>query len=219
MILNGFADHYLTDAFASGHVRTPRLQIKEWAARRLSGLFKGTRSDLLAVVLHDIESRDLKTGREQGLAVENSRGDVWLTRGDQYLRVDLDERDPVFALPLAAVKASFKDLLMAWQTGVVSGGEFPALEYVPFSTDISLAEKLTPEYQRMSQGELFRSLADALPSLISWLFSKSDFSKMQRDLPSIFASFRRAIAKDLNDHPEFRQRMPGRYVQAFLETE
>jgi hypothetical protein len=32
-----FADHYLTDSFSAGHVRTPRITIKEWYGRQFPG--------------------------------------------------------------------------------------------------------------------------------------------------------------------------------------
>lgn len=64
-----FADHFLSDRFASGHMRTPRKALSTTLPVSLVG-------SLLANYMHDEESL-------AGLHVHNRRGDHWIAFGDQ----------------------------------------------------------------------------------------------------------------------------------------
>jgi hypothetical protein len=69
--LEAGAGHYLTDAFSSGHVRTPRKELNDlWTPSALSGL--------LAYYMHHEEG-------ERGVWVKNDKGQVWQTFGDGSL--------------------------------------------------------------------------------------------------------------------------------------
>lgn len=175
---NAFADHFLTDAFASGHIRVPRLQIKEWARENLRGPLRASRGDLLTMYLHDFESRNLRTRKEEGLRVQNSWGDVWQTRGDGSLFLLVDPKDLSIALPRAAVAESLREVLLAWQTGVVPAGIFSATHYVPFSYDKSLLEKLSPNYQQVRRNrDIAHLIFYSLPMMDKFLFRTGDFTK------------------------------------------
>jgi hypothetical protein len=63
--LTAFGCHFLTDAFASGHMRTPVAQL-------------GARGALASKMMHDLDNG-------YGLLVENSRGQRWRAFGDEYL--------------------------------------------------------------------------------------------------------------------------------------
>jgi hypothetical protein len=63
--LTAFGCHFLTDAFASGHMRTPVAQL-------------GPRGALASKIMHDFDNR-------YGLLVENARGQRWRAFGDEYL--------------------------------------------------------------------------------------------------------------------------------------
>lgn len=90
---NAFADHFLTDAFAAGHIRVPRAEIRNWAeARGLGDKIAGALSKLL----HDQDGHidleslhgpvDENDGRpEDGLLVQDSTGTSWSTRCDGQL--------------------------------------------------------------------------------------------------------------------------------------
>ena len=158
LFYNGFADHYLTDAFSSGHIRVPRIQIKKWASNNLTGSFRTTRGDLLSLLIHDHESRHLKHGTELGMNVKNSLGDVWVTYGDGEMHAANNNgaNDTGFIMPMLALKQSFKDVLVAWQTGKVPEGIFEATKYVPFSYDVPLVIKFSSEYQKMKKKEILR---------------------------------------------------------------
>ena len=63
--LTAFGCHFLTDAFASGHMRTPVEQL-------------GMRGALASKIMHDLDN-------SYGLLVENGRGQRWRAFGDEYL--------------------------------------------------------------------------------------------------------------------------------------
>lgn len=67
--INAFASHFLTDRFASGHIRTPRIELTELSTPKTAGT-------LLASYMHNEEN-------ESGLHVYNVRGDHWLAFGDK----------------------------------------------------------------------------------------------------------------------------------------
>jgi len=219
LILNGFSDHYLTDAFASGHIRTPRIQVKQWAIANLSGPLAATRGDVLTMILHDNESRSLHTGIEEGFRVKNSRGDVWLTRGDQHLHTASDMNDSGFTFPLTALKESFKEIMIAWQTGQEPDGTFAAAPYVPFQDDVPLVEKLSPQYQQMKQQQILDVLYNAYPFFEQLIFRQSDFQKMLDHLPNIFIKFRSDVAHDIQTRPDIQKRLPKEYLNAYLNVE
>ncbi len=219
LIFNAFADHYLTDAFPAGHVRTPRVELERWAKRNLPGFLRKARGDLLAILLHDNEGRDLRTGHERGLLVRNSLGHVWTTRSDQYMRVDDDRYDPVFTMPLTALKRSFQELLIAARTGRLPSGEYAATAYVPFAIDVPLARKFSPERHGGTADDVIHALRSTLPPYLRVLSSKADLRRLLRQMPEIFTRFQNGIAADLQADPELSRRLPSHYIDAMLRIE
>jgi hypothetical protein len=218
LIYNAFADHYLTDAFASGHIRVPRAQIVKWAEKRLRGYRKASRGDLLTMMLHDRESISLRTQKEDGLAVENSKGDRWTTRGDSHLHLRSYPGDPTRELPEQAVRESVKELLTAWKTGELPEGIYKATAFVPFYKGVPLAEKMTPLYQGMTKKDFYKSLYGNMSLFDKWLHRPDDMEKMLSDLPEIYAVFRQDISKDLQSNPVLKNRLPPEYIEAFLSV-
>ena len=92
--LNAAGDHFLTDAFSGGHVRTPRALLHA----------KGIRGDVESKVLHDLDN-------EFGVRVTNNRGDRWVTYGDAHLNDAVNARGR--ALALEAVQLSKQDIANA----------------------------------------------------------------------------------------------------------
>lgn len=82
MALNGFGDHFLTDAYAGGHIVTPRKDLLENYATKLFGLFKvgGVLhcASIPSLAWHDLDNK-------KGVRVKDRTGDVWTTYGDDYL--------------------------------------------------------------------------------------------------------------------------------------
>ncbi len=64
----GFACHFLTDGFASGHIRTPRKALHDKCYPSMVG-------GLLSKECHDFDNVN-------GVKVKNNRGDEWTTYGD-----------------------------------------------------------------------------------------------------------------------------------------
>lgn len=219
LIYNGFADHYLTDAFASGHIRVPRIQIKKWAIKNLPGPLRSHRGDLLSLIIHDHESRNLRSGQEEGLRVKNSMGDLWMTRGDGDLHTNVDENDVGFLMPMMAVKESFKEVLLAWQTGEVPDGIYSATKYVPFHDDVPMIIKFSPEYQKMKKREMIRLIYSAIPFLKGFWFQKSDVERMLSSLDKIFSEFQFDVAKEIHNNSELHKRLPIAYQEAYKKVD
>eukprot|EP00455_Lapot_gusevi_P057707 TRINITY_DN98_c0_g1_i6.p2 TRINITY_DN98_c0_g1~~TRINITY_DN98_c0_g1_i6.p2 ORF type:complete len:242 (-),score=105.00 TRINITY_DN98_c0_g1_i6:127-810(-) len=95
------ADHFMTDQFASGHVRTPRTELS-----LVCGDNKG--SGLSSKRSHDEDNQN-------GLLVVNRRGDRWWSYGDyHYLNPNAgDDRKMV----CDAVQASRDDVAAAFSAG------------------------------------------------------------------------------------------------------
>ena len=114
--INAFADHFLTDLFAAGHMRTPRRALDN-SATTMPKVLPG----LLSKVMHDEDNKF-------GIWVENSMGDVWVAYGDGRYR------DPPNAanrrVMRLAILASMNDVWTAYK----NPGKPPlqsALAYVP----------------------------------------------------------------------------------------
>lgn len=73
--INAFADHFLTDLFAAGHMRTPRRALYDSAWN----WFTQTSASVCAKRMHDEDNKF-------GLWVENELGDTWVAYGDGRYR-------------------------------------------------------------------------------------------------------------------------------------
>ncbi|QAY72031.1 phospholipase [Agromyces protaetiae] len=108
--MNAFADHFLTDLFAAGHVRTPRRALAELPGAPIPA------SGLLALVMHDEDNR-------LGLDVTNARGDRWTAYGDAQ---ELDARSARNReSAIEAVQASVDDVFRAFQQGRADASDAP----------------------------------------------------------------------------------------------
>jgi hypothetical protein len=119
--INAAADHFLTDAFSGGHIRTPR-----------AALVTSSIGNIESKILHDLDN-------EHGVEVRNARGDApWIAYGDDMLG---DPRNATNqALAEEAVRLSRADI-----TAALSGGgaappasgtpTYPAERLVPTPVD------------------------------------------------------------------------------------
>lgn len=71
-----YADHFLTDLFASGHLRTPRRDIVTWCKYTPQ-----TVSSFLTKVMHDQDNKN-------GIYITNQAGKSWKTYGDKELYIN-----------------------------------------------------------------------------------------------------------------------------------
>lgn len=116
--LNASADHFLTDAFSGGHIRTPR-----------ATLMGSAMGNIESKVLHDLDN-------EYGVEVTNPRGDPpWIAYGDDMLADPRNRRNRELAQE--AVRLSQQDIANA----LSQREAYPA----PGPTTVFQAELLVPQ--------------------------------------------------------------------------
>ena len=133
--VNAFADHYLTDLFAAGHLRTPRRQM--WLKTGFSGnvplsdsnydSIASGKSGVIARSMHDEDNLN-------GLWVINTGIDLpdqWLCFGDGHYRDAGNAANA--ALVQKAVATSIQEVYAAFDGGVVvdDPSKYKALKLVP----------------------------------------------------------------------------------------
>jgi hypothetical protein len=112
--MNAFADHFLTDLFSAGHLRTPRRELSLVSATHALG-------SLMAKLMHDEDNC-------WGLWVHNSLNHTWKAFGDKKL---LDKANAVNLTEVqAAIQASIDDIYTAFSSGKVTM-PFAALSHIP----------------------------------------------------------------------------------------
>jgi hypothetical protein len=103
--INAFGDHFLSDLFAAGHVRTPRRALYEMSTTIAA------ESGLLARIMHNEDNR-------RGVHVSNG-SDTWTAYGDGW-ELDTINTDN-WQLALRALEASASEVY-----AVASGGALPS---------------------------------------------------------------------------------------------
>ena len=116
--INAFADHFLTDLFAGGHMRTPRRMLHEYP--KLPTHVAG----LLAKRMHDEDNKF-------GLWVENARGNRWVAYGDARYRDRGNTANRIMIKK--ALQQSIDDVWKAFDTGTVvsSDEDSEVFKYLP----------------------------------------------------------------------------------------
>jgi hypothetical protein len=102
--INAFADHFLTDLFAAGHMRTPRRQLSEY----LYGF--DVAAGFCSKLMHDEDNKF-------GLWVENARGDRWVAFGDARFRDRCSTANRI--VMKKAIQQSMDDVWSAYVKGAV----------------------------------------------------------------------------------------------------
>ncbi len=72
----GYADHFLSDLFASGHLRTPRKALVNWCKFSPASV-----SGYLGKIMHDVDNKD-------GIYMTNNAGVSWKTFGDKEMFIN-----------------------------------------------------------------------------------------------------------------------------------
>ena len=115
--MNAFSDHFLSDLFAGGHIRTPRRQL-----RNLLGAW-GPVTDLLAMYMHNEDC-------QYGVNVINARGDQWIAYGDRYFLDTVNAQNKTFVQE--AVQASVTEVFNAFISGALPQPQsYAALQIIP----------------------------------------------------------------------------------------
>lgn len=225
IVYNAFADHFLSDGFAAGHVRVPRAEIRAWAqARGLSDKLAGALSKLL----HDADGHvETVHGAAEGvrpegdgLAVENAAGDAWSTFCDgQLFLFPGSVASPAVRLPVSAIAASVLELVTAWRRGKVPAGTFEATRLVAFPSRAApgLAEKFSARLPPRRVKALYE--AAAWYAKIPWIgpgLTLGHVRELFAELPVLMERFRDGVGSDLAADPELARRLPPEYVRAYL---
>ncbi|RTL12035.1 MAG: hypothetical protein EKK54_05100 [Neisseriaceae bacterium] len=84
--IEGYADHFLTDLFATGHSRTPRVEIVNYCAN----LGQGPAS-FLTKLMHDQDGTT-------GLTLVNGKGETWFGTGDENFYTPANKDNKIRAL-------------------------------------------------------------------------------------------------------------------------
>ena len=210
---NAFADHFLTDSFASGHIRNPRQQTMEWAESR--GLPIRTAA-ALNKVLHDRDGEMRQSG-EHGLPVRNARGDEWFARCDAQLFFKNNLDTPAVAMVTEAVELSLDEIFSAYDSGDVNSGIFTATQLVPFPDDESISLVDTVKIGRFEPKTVYDTLAWYFRTPFVKDFSPALIGTFYQALPEIMEKMRSDVQTTVAAEPELRQRLPAEYLQAFAE--
>lgn len=222
---NAFADHFLTDGFAAGHIRVPRAEIRAWAARKgWSEKVAGSLSKLLHdqdghVGVHSLHggSDESQRAGNDGLHVQDSQGTSWFTYCDGQLFLQAEGKQAV-EQAVSAVSVSVKELLLAWKVGELPAGEYQATRFVPFPHP--RAPKLVDKFPASMSDPEF----DALWKSIAWYakvpylagLEAAHVRSLFEALPGIMREFRESIAAAAAD-AELRKRVAPRYIEAYKE--
>lgn len=215
LFTNAFADHFLTDGFASGHIRDPRVQILSWAQqKKISNVTAGT----LAKIVHDRDG-EIRKSKEHGLNVSNANGDNWFTRCDSQLFWNNNMEDESIQIPIKAVKASVREVLNAFQTGLQKKGIFAATQFVPFPRkggrqliELFPATLLESDYDKIIEGMAIYTRIKIFSGI-----DKSVLKQFTKDLPEIMQAFRDDVVAMIGKDPELSGRLPPAYLKAFSD--
>jgi len=142
-----FSLHFLSDAFSSGHIRTPRVEIRKYVEG------PSTVGDLLASWMHDEDSR-------LGLNVTNRRGDQWVAFGDSCL----------FDPPSARHAELVLEAMQLSVDGVEGNEPWAALDIIPWPDTDPERRSITPMFAMNGTSLLRRdSLNEPWnPKMTSW---------------------------------------------------
>jgi hypothetical protein len=217
LFMNAFADHFLTDGFASGHIRDPRVQILQWGrANGLSDRASGT----LAKVIHDRDG-EIRVSGEHGLQVTNARGDSWLTRCDSQLFWNNTMEDPSIVVPVRAVEASVREVLEAYDNGTAVSGVYAATELVPFPAraerrliELFPKDLAEAEYDKIMKQMAFYTRIKAFSGV-----DRSVLKSLTASLPGIMQNFRNDVQSEILRDPILTQRLPQAYLDAYQMIE
>lgn len=226
---NAFADHFLTDGFAAGHVRVPRAEIRAWAEQqKLNDRIAGALSKLLhdqdghvdVSSLHSLTDESTRAEHD-GLRVQDSTGARWTSYcdGQLFLFTGALQSEAV-KRPVLAVSASVQELLLAWRQGELPAGEYAATRYVPFPDPD--APTLIDKFSATMPAEQLDALWNSVGwySKIPWIsgLQREHVRALFRDLPGIMQDFRANVAADLAADPDIRKRVAQAYIAQYTQV-
>ena len=128
--INAFASHFLADSFASGHIRTPRTELRTMVTPEVAG-------SLLSHYMHDEEN-------ESGLHVHNMRGDKWIAYGDgsYFNSANFNNREKI----REALQLSADEIYNAFRYGDTKTTGVLSLVPIADTTRDQLGEDIAPMF-------------------------------------------------------------------------
>ncbi len=218
---NGFADHFLTDGFAAGHVRTPAAQIRQWA--KVNDMNEKLAGALVKVIhdqdghVNELHSEADHSARAEGLHVVNARGEEWYTRCDGQLFLT-GTTDPAVEQAVEAVAASVAELLTAYQGAPVVEGVFAATERIPWphSAEQQLIAKFPADLDEARANALYESIQwyVRLPMISAGIRPKH-IQACFKALPALMTAFRDEVAQEVDQSPAVRRRLAPKFIDAY----
>lgn len=224
LFTNAFADHFLTDGFAAGHIRIPRAEIRDWAnAKGLSEKVAGALSKLLHdqdghINLHSLHCEVDENARAatDGLYVKDSTGTSWHTYCDGQLFLETQQGQTAIERAVMAVSASVSELLLAWKQGELPVGIYEATRFVPFPHPKTpkLIDKFPTDIPDVEFDKLWSSVA--WYTKIPWIadLKQSHVRALFNELPEIMTEFRSNIATAALDG-NLLKRVDRHYIDAY----
>lgn len=128
---NAFANHYLTDSFSAGHMRTPRRAIGH------DILLPSVLNLLIANLMHNEDNK-------HGLNVVNSEGISWFAYGDGYLYKP--EAELQRAVMVDAMQRSADSIYNTFMTGVLPE-RYPEMDVFPDYSKIEQINDTAPLFK------------------------------------------------------------------------
>lgn len=235
LIINGFADHFLTDGFASGHIRIPRAQGLKWGASDFNYGLEASKMAAIGVlakilhdndqnaefelqrdakgkVLRDKEERPISKTVKGGLKVRNAN-ESWFTRADGQLYIETSATDPVRRIPVEAVSLSVSEVLDAFYNGKSPKGVYAATELVPVidPSEVKLVELFNPysDFKKFKKDSGF----------MGYTLSEKNIRDFFTVLPELMEQFRTDVATDVDRNPELAKRLPSFYIEGYRKVQ
>jgi hypothetical protein len=121
LLMNAHADHFLSDLFASGHIRTPRRALDEYAWIGCSPTDRAMVGSLCSLAMHNEENIT-------GLHVTSRSGRSWISYGDSWILED--EAADNYAAAVEALRISIREVFDC-ALGSPAPPPFAALDQIP----------------------------------------------------------------------------------------
>ncbi|GAC13262.1 hypothetical protein [Aliiglaciecola lipolytica] len=230
LFTNGYADHFLTDAFSAGHLRVPRSQIDRFVSYYDIDLVtdsddreEGTSlSGALTQLLHNTD------GYLGGTKVTNSVGNEFILRSDKQLfslpdstELSADfEQNNQLQYPVDAVVHSLQEVFNV----VVNGGDampkyaYKALELVPFIENAEQNSLATQIQAAIEDRGATKKIIDQMSDEMSLLFKaklliedksyKHYLQDFVDSIPQLMAEFREQVTME-SENELFKKRIPA----------
>jgi hypothetical protein len=218
---NGFADHFLTDGFAAGHVRTPAMQIRQWADHQ--GMNDKLAGALIKLIhdqdghVNEIHGQQEHLNAAEGLHVINSRGDEFRTRCDGQLFLT-GPSEPAVEHAVEAVADSIGELLDVYNGAPGPEGVFAATTRIPWAhpQERALIEKFPANLDDAAATRLYDSIRwyVALPGLGAGI-RPHHIQACWRELPAMMPAFRDFVTRQAAANPDITRRLAPALVQGY----